>query len=88
MWEIEAPDKFRIELYDFKIDLPYKADYASCNMHDYLKITNTNTTLEICRSNKIKYVLSTLNKLIIRFISTTYMTKATGIQFSIRIWGM
>ncbi len=82
-WQIEAPVNHRIELFDFKIQLPFKADYASCNTYDYLEIDD----LQICRDNFIKYVLSKDNKLFIKF-STNSINNAKGIQFSIRIWGI
>ena len=57
-------------------------------MHDYLKIEETNSSIEICRANSIKSVLSKLNKLSIKFSSNTFAAKAKGIQFSIQAWGI
>jgi hypothetical protein len=89
-WQIEAPKGYRIELFNFKIELPFTADYASCSIYDYLQLDslnlNSNPILQICRSNSIKNVMSTENRLFIKFQSN-YMDNAKGIQFSARIWG-
>jgi hypothetical protein len=59
-----------------------------CNLHDYLQIDETDSSIQICRANSIKSVLSKLNKLSIKFSSNMFKANAKGIQFTIRTWGL
>lgn len=76
-------NKYFVFFYLFTIEFLFNR----CNLHDYLEVVDDNSTIQICRDSKIKFVLSTKNKLSIRFKSTGFAAKHKGIQFSVNIWG-
>ncbi len=89
-WEIEANPNDRIQLYDFDIDLQFAPDYANCNQYDYLEINQIQdeqiNLATICRNDFYNEIISTGNKISIKFVSN-FVKNAAGIRFSVRTWG-
>lgn len=92
VWQIETNQDYRFELNNFNIDLEYVPDYASCYGRDFLEIHDYKSSkqdylVSLCRNDGYKQILSSDNKMRIRFVSNELnISQKKGIEFTIKIW--